>query len=103
MQEFDEPLTEGALAEAWYKPIILSQALWVTMVDVVKRVMIVDDSANVRQILQMSLVQAGYDVVEAIDGEDALRRFTENNVDMLVTDLKCFDFFWSYRLPLSCS
>jgi two-component system chemotaxis response regulator CheY len=63
------------------------------MVDVVKRVMIVDDSANVRQILQMSLVQAGYDVVEAIDGEDALRRFTENNVDMLVTDLKCFDFF----------
>ena len=52
-----------------------------------KRVMIVDDSATVRHILQMTLVQAGYEVVEAIDGEDALRLFTENNVDMLVTDL----------------
>ena len=52
-----------------------------------KTVMIVDDSATVRQVLQMTLVQAGYEVVEAIDGEDALRLFTENNVDMLVTDL----------------
>ena len=42
---------------------------------------------TVRQVLQMTLVQAGYEVVEAIDGEDALRLFTENNVDMLVTDL----------------
>lgn len=52
-----------------------------------KKIMIVDDSATVRQVLQMTLMQAGYDVVEAIDGEDALKLFTENNVDMLVTDL----------------
>jgi len=52
-----------------------------------KRVLMVDDSATVRQILQMTLVQAGYEVVEAIDGGDALKLFTENNVDMLVTDL----------------
>ncbi len=52
-----------------------------------KRVMIVDDSATVRQVLQTTLVAAGYEVVEAIDGEDALKLFTENNVDMLVTDL----------------
>ncbi len=51
------------------------------------RVMIVDDSKTVRQVLQMTLVQAGYEVVEAIDGEDALRQLTENSVDMLVTDL----------------
>jgi two-component system chemotaxis response regulator CheY len=49
--------------------------------------MIVDDSSTVRKVLQMTLVEAGYDVVEAIDGEDALRQLTENSVDMLVTDL----------------
>ena len=52
-----------------------------------KRVMTVDDSATVRQVLQMTLEGAGYDVVEAVDGEDALDKLSGQTVDMLVTDL----------------
>ncbi len=49
--------------------------------------MIVDDSATVRQVLQMTLAQAGYDVVEAIDGEETLRLLTGANVDMSSLEL----------------
>lgn len=52
-----------------------------------KRVMTVDDSATVRQVLQMTLKKAGYDVVEAVDGADALQKLSGESVDMLVTDL----------------
>lgn len=35
-----------------------------------KRVLVIDDSASVRQQVGMALAQAGFDVVEAVDGED---------------------------------
>jgi two-component system chemotaxis response regulator CheY len=52
-----------------------------------KRVMTVDDSATVRQVLQMTLEGAGYEVLQAVDGVDALRKLSSESVDMLVTDL----------------
>ena len=52
-----------------------------------KRVMTVDDSATVRQVLQMTLEGAGYEVLQAVDGVDALKKLANETVDMLVTDL----------------
>jgi two-component system chemotaxis response regulator CheY len=52
-----------------------------------KRVMTVDDSATVRQVLKMTLEGAGYEVLQAVDGVDALRKLANESVDMLVTDL----------------
>lgn len=52
-----------------------------------KRILMVDDSPSVRQMMSFTLRGAGYDVVEANDGVDALRCFGENDVDMVVTDL----------------
>jgi two-component system chemotaxis response regulator CheY len=52
-----------------------------------KRVMAVDDSPTVRQVLQMTLEGAGYEVVDAVDGKDALAKLTGSQIDMLVTDL----------------
>lgn len=52
-----------------------------------KRIMTVDDSATIRQMVALTLRDAGYEVVEAVDGRDALRLLAQESVDMLITDL----------------
>lgn len=52
-----------------------------------KTIMTVDDSASVRQMVSFTLKQAGYDVLEAVDGVDGLSKATENQVHMMITDL----------------
>ncbi|MBF0110919.1 MAG: response regulator [Magnetococcales bacterium] len=52
-----------------------------------KKIMTVDDSSSVRQMVGLTLKGAGYDVVEAVDGQDALTKLKASPVDMVVTDL----------------
>ena len=52
-----------------------------------KRIMIADDSAVMRQMLGLFLKEAGYTVVEAVDGRDAFERLQAEQVDMLITDV----------------
>jgi two-component system, chemotaxis family, chemotaxis protein CheY len=52
-----------------------------------KRIMAVDDSASIRQMVGFTLRQAGYEVVEAVDGKDALSKLDRNPVNMVITDL----------------
>ncbi|HPE37802.1 MAG TPA: response regulator, partial [Spirochaetales bacterium] len=51
-----------------------------------KRIMTVDDSASVRQMVSFTLKNAGYDVVEACDGKDAMGKLA-GHLDMVITDL----------------
>lgn len=52
-----------------------------------KTIMTADDSASMRQMITFTLKQAGYDVVEAEDGKDALSKANGTSIDMLITDL----------------
>ncbi len=52
-----------------------------------RTIMTADDSASVRQMINFTLKQAGYDVVEAKDGVDALEKLNDAPVNMLITDL----------------
>jgi two-component system chemotaxis response regulator CheY len=52
-----------------------------------KLIMTADDSASVRQMVSFTLKQSGYDVIEAVDGKDALTKLQATKVDMLITDL----------------
>jgi two-component system chemotaxis response regulator CheY len=51
-----------------------------------KKIMTVDDSASVRQMVAFTLKEEGFEVVEAKDGQDALSKLN-SPVDMIVTDL----------------
>jgi two-component system chemotaxis response regulator CheY len=52
-----------------------------------KRILAVDDSPSIRQMVKLTLSKAGYEVTEANDGADGLRKAQTNLVDMVVTDL----------------
>jgi len=52
-----------------------------------KLIMTADDSASVRQMVSFTLKQHGYDVLEAVDGKDALAKLSAQKIDMLITDL----------------
>ncbi|WP_419600027.1 response regulator [Thiolapillus sp.] len=50
-------------------------------------ILAVDDSASMRQMVAFTLKGAGYDVVEAVDGEDALSKAKAGKFDLVVTDV----------------
>lgn len=52
-----------------------------------KTIMTVDDSLSIRQMVGFTLSRAGYDVVEASDGMDAVKKLNEKPVNMIITDL----------------
>ncbi len=56
------------------------------------RVLVVDDEPDVRKVVRMSLEKAGYDVLEAEDGEKAIATLKEgeNNLllDVIISDIR---------------
>jgi two-component system chemotaxis response regulator CheY len=49
--------------------------------------MTVDDSASLRQMIGVVLRGGGYDVVEAVDGMDALSKLAGQDVNLVLTDV----------------
>lgn len=52
-----------------------------------KTIMVVDDSLSIRQVVSIALKGAGYDVIEACDGEDALQKLTGQKIHLIVSDV----------------
>ncbi len=57
------------------------------MTDSSPTILLVDDEDAVRKVLAFPLERDGYVVVQAADGEEALRRFAEQPVDLVVLDI----------------
>jgi two-component system chemotaxis response regulator CheY len=53
----------------------------------VKRIMTIDDSPSLRQMVALTLEDAGYEVVEACDGRDAVAKLSGREYHLFVTDL----------------
>jgi two-component system chemotaxis response regulator CheY len=49
--------------------------------------MTVDDSSTFRKVIGHSLRGAGYEVIEAAHGEEALKKLDSSAVDMVITDI----------------
>ncbi|MER7008835.1 response regulator [Dactylosporangium sp. NPDC000555] len=52
-----------------------------------KTVLVVDDSASVRQVVTIALKGAGYEVIDAVDGQDALRKLDGRRVHLVISDV----------------
>jgi two-component system chemotaxis response regulator CheY len=52
-----------------------------------KTIMIVDDSASLRQVVRIALAGAGYEVVEACDGADALAKLDGRKLHLIISDV----------------
>ena len=52
-----------------------------------KTILIVDDSESIREVVNFTLENEGYKVLVAIDGQDALKFFNGDKIDLVVTDL----------------
>jgi two-component system chemotaxis response regulator CheY len=52
-----------------------------------KRILAVDDSATMRQLIRMTLTRAGYEVVEAEDGAKGLQKASGEAFDMVLSDI----------------
>jgi two-component system chemotaxis response regulator CheY len=51
-----------------------------------RSILAVDDSASMRQMVSFTLRSSGYDVIEAVDGQDALDKIGDRQVDLVLTD-----------------
>lgn len=52
-----------------------------------KIILFVDDSESIREIVQFTLENEGYQVLLGINGTDALKHLNGNPIDLIITDL----------------
>ncbi|NBW07633.1 MAG: response regulator [Caulobacteraceae bacterium] len=52
-----------------------------------KTVLTIDDSRTMRDMLMMALVDAGYHVIQAVDGIDGLETLSAEGADVIITDI----------------
>lgn len=51
-----------------------------------KTILAVDDSASIREMVSFTLRRAGYQVIEAVDGQDGLEKAKASAVSLVLTD-----------------
>jgi len=51
------------------------------------KILVIDDDKNIRNLLNRKLSKVGYEVVEAADGEEGLRIYRNERIDLVITDV----------------
>jgi len=62
-----------------------------------KRILVVEDQEDNRQILRDLLANAGYDMIEAEDGEQGVAAATSERPDLILMDISCQS--WTVMRP----
>src|SRR4030042_7151064 len=67
-----------------------------------KKILVVDDKLELRNLLKSYLTQEGFDVVTAADGQEALYKARHEKPNLIILDLMmpemgCYDFMRSYN------
>jgi two-component system chemotaxis response regulator CheY len=52
-----------------------------------KRVLTIDESKTIRDMLMLTLADAGFEVLQAVDGQDGLDVLSKQPVDVVITDI----------------
>jgi two-component system chemotaxis response regulator CheY len=52
-----------------------------------KRILTIDDSKTMRDMLMLTLAEAGFEVLQAVDGQDGLDVLGQQRVDVVITDI----------------
>ena len=50
-------------------------------------ILIIDDDKSIISLLEERLMDEGFNVLTAIDGEEGMKLFNENQVDLVITDI----------------
>jgi two-component system chemotaxis response regulator CheY len=51
------------------------------------RILTIDDSRTMRDMLMLTLADAGFDVIQAVDGQEGVDLLERENVDVVITDI----------------
>lgn len=52
-----------------------------------KKILLVDDSAAVRTVASIALREAGYEVIDAVNGSEALKKLGNERVNLIISDV----------------
>ena len=52
-----------------------------------QKILVVDDEASIRRILETRLSMIGFEIFTAADGEEAIASFNKNNPDLIILDI----------------
>ena len=63
-----------------------------------KTIMIVDDSASMRQVVGIALKNANYTVIEGCDGKDALSKLNGQKVHLIIGNVNMPNMRWHQLL-----
>lgn len=82
MSEAQEPAHEDLAADVSDAPDTPIEATVMT-----KRILTIDDSKTIRDMLRMTLVDAGFEVLQAVDGQEGVEVMERETVDLVITDI----------------